>query len=281
MKKGISYWSFENALDGSADITTAMRQAAQAGFEAIELALSPRGELTVEAERAECQRIAETAGEIGIEISSLASLMLWDVSPTDDDPGVRETAAKLTRAQIERAAWLGVDAILYIPGYVHVTFLPDTPVIPYDEVWDRALDALTELAPVAEDHGVSIGVENVGNMFLLSPLEMRDFIDLVGSPNVGAYVDVGNVVYTMGYPEQWLRILGERVVRIHWKDFKREVATLAGFCGLGEGDVDFPAVLAACEEIGYDGYVIAEMIPYAPGQLEGTSAAMDRRLGRT
>ncbi len=280
MKKGISYWAFENALDGSADIATAMKQAKQAGFEAIELALSPGGELTRETDRSGCEAIAAVAKDIGIDIAGLASLMLWEVSPTDDDPTVRQRARDIARAQIERAAWLGVDAILYVPGYVHVTFMPDSPVIPYDVVWDRALEALKELAPFAEEHGVKIGVENVGNMFLLSPLEMRAFIDEVGSPNVGAYMDVGNAVYTMGYPEQWLRILGERVVRIHWKDFRRDVATLDGFCALGEGDVNWPEVISACKEIGYDGYVVAEMIPYAPGQLEQTSEAMDRILGR-
>ncbi|MFQ5811126.1 MAG: sugar phosphate isomerase/epimerase family protein [Armatimonadota bacterium] len=280
MKKGISYWSFEDAIDGSADITTAMQRARDAGFEAIELALSAKGGLTPATDPGGCEAIAASARDIGIEISSLATLMLWDVSPTDDDPAVREEAKGIARAQIERASWLGLDAILYIPGYVHVTFLPDTPVLSYDVVWDRALEALTELAPFAEQHGVKIGVENVGNMFLMSPLEMRDLIDRVGSPNVGAYVDIGNVVYTMGYPEQWLRILGERVVRIHWKDFQRAVATLEGFCRLGEGDVDFPETLKACDEIGYDGYVVAEMAPYASGLLEHTSAAMDRLLRR-
>lgn len=280
MKKGISYWSFENALDGSADIATAMRQAKAAGYEAIELALSSKGELTAETDKAGCENIAAMAKQIGIEISSLATLMLWEISPTDDDPAVREKAKDLVRAQTERAAWLGLDAILYVPGYVHVVFMPDSPVIPYDVVWDRALEALGELAPFAEEHGVKIGVENVGNMFLMSPLEMRSFLDAVGSPSVGAYVDVGNIVYTMGYPEQWLRILGERVVRMHFKDFKRDVATLEGFCALGEGDVNYPEVLRACREIGYDGFVIAEMIPYAPGQLEATSAAMDKILGR-
>jgi len=280
MKKGISYWAFENALDGSADIATAMRQAKHAGFEVIELALSAKGELTAETDRAGCEKIVATARDVGIEIGSLATLMLWEVSPTDDDPAVRQKAQDLVRTQIQRAAWLGLDAILYVPGYVHVVFMPDSPVIPYDVVWDRAVDALAELAPLAEDHGVTIGVENVGNMFLLSPLEMAQFIDEVDSPNVGAYVDVGNIVYTMGYPEQWLRILDERVVRIHIKDFKREVASLAGFCPLLEGDVNFPEVISACEEIGYDGPMVAEMIPYAPGQLEATSAAMDKILGR-
>ena len=280
MKKGISYWAFEDALDGSADIATAMRQAKEAGYEAIELALSPGGELTAETDRSTCEEIAATAKQIGIEIGSLASLMLWETSPTDDDPAVRQKAKDIARAQIERAAWLGMDAILYVPGYVHVVFMPESPVIPYDVIWDRALEALKELAPFAEEHAVKIGVENVGNMFLLSPLEMRAFIDAVGSPNVGAYVDVGNIVYTMGYSEQWLRILRERVVRIHWKDFRRDVATLEGFCALGEGDVNWPEVIKACQEIGYDGYVVAEMIPYAPGQLEQTSAAMDEILGR-
>ena len=88
---------------------------------------------------------------------------------------------------------------------------------------------MKQLAPLAEELGVSMGLEYVWNMFLLSPLEMLRFIEEVGSERVGFYMDVGNMMPT-GFPEQWIRILGDHIVRVHFKDFKRSIGTLDGFC---------------------------------------------------
>jgi L-ribulose-5-phosphate 3-epimerase len=116
----------------------------------------------------------------------------------------------------------------------------------------------------------------VWNMLLLSPLELRDFLDKVGSPRVGSYFDVGNAVAS-GYPEQWIKILGSRIARVHFKDFKRDVATLDGFCDLLDGDTDYPAVMMALREVGYDGPVTAEFFD-SEANLPKISAAMDRIL---
>ena len=132
------------------------------------------------------------------------------------------------------------------------------------------------LAPFAEELGVTLGVENVWNKFLLSPLEMRDFLDKIGSPRVKSYFDVGNVVAT-GYPEQWIRILGERIARVHFKDFQRDVATLDGFCDLLEGDADYAAVMRELRAVGYDGPVAAEFFD-VEDDLPKIAAAMDRIL---
>jgi hexulose-6-phosphate isomerase len=120
-----------------------------------------------------------------------------------------------------------------------------------------------------------MGIENVWNKFLLSPLEMRDFIDSFHTRAVGSYFDAGNVLLT-GYPEHWIKILGRRIVRVHVKDFKKSVGTAEGFVDLLEGDVDFEAVKAALAEVDYDGYVTAEMLPYQPGRPEKTAAAMKK-----
>jgi L-ribulose-5-phosphate 3-epimerase len=104
---------------------------------------------------------------------------------------------------------------------------------------------------------------------------MRDFVDSFGSRAVGAYFDAGNVLLT-GYPDQWIRILGKRIARVHVKDFKKSVGTAEGFVDLLEGDVDFEAVKAALAEVGYHGYVTAEMLPYQPGRPEKTAAAMKK-----
>ena len=168
---------------------------------------------------------------------------------------------------------MGTDAYLFVPGAVDVFFLPDGEVVPYDVCYQRATDSIFQIAPTAEKLGVSIAVENVWNKFLLSPLEMRSFIDQFHSRNVGAYFDVGNVLLT-GYPEQWIRILGSRIKRIHIKDFKRSIGTIDGFVDLLEGDVDFEAVKKALAEIGYDGFVTAEMLPFVPGRPKKTAKAM-------
>jgi hexulose-6-phosphate isomerase len=120
---------------------------------------------------------------------------------------------------------------------------------------------------------VAICIENVWNKFLLSPLEMRDFIDSFNSQMIGAYFDVGNVLL-MGYPDQWIRILGKRIKRVHVKDFKLSVGTAEGFVDLLEGDVDFEAVKKALADVGYDGYVTAELLPFEPGRPEKTAQAM-------
>ena len=152
-------------------------------------------------------------------------------------------------------------------------FLPEAEVVPYDVCYERATEAVRRLVPIAEQLGVALSLENVWNKFLLSPLEMRDFIDGFKSDMVGSYFDAGNVLQT-GYPDQWIRILAGRIKRVHIKDFKKSVGTVDGFVDLLEGDVDLAGVKNCLDDIGYDGYVTAEVLPYEPGRVEKTAAAM-------
>jgi len=273
MKISASYWIFEGGLEGTLPISDAMEQASQLGFDAIELGIASQGVLTHQTTQAECETISEQALQHELEISGVASGESWGCSPTSSDAKVRETILDFTQKALQVTQWLGTDAYLFVPGAVDVFFLPEAEVVPYDVCYDRATQAISQLLPTAEKLGVSVAVENVWNKFLLSPLEMRDFIDYFQSEKVGAYFDVGNVLLT-GYPEQWIRILGSRIKRIHIKDFKRSIGTIDGFVDLLEGDVDFEAVKKALTEIGYDGFVTAEMLPFVPGRPEKTAKAM-------
>jgi hexulose-6-phosphate isomerase len=112
---------------------------------------------------------------------------------------------------------------------------------------------------------------------------LKAFIDQFNSKWVGSYLDVGNCMLT-GYPEQWIRILGRRIKRVHLKDFRRSVGTADGFVDLLSGDVNWPDVIKTLEEVGYSGYLTAEMIPlykhYPEVLVANTSRAMDAILGR-
>jgi hexulose-6-phosphate isomerase len=274
MKTSASYWMFEGGLEATKPIAEAMQEAKKLGFEAIELAIASTGVLTEKTTQAECEDIAATAKKIGIEISSADSGESWGCSPTANDAETREEIIDFTRKALQVTKWLGTDAYLFVPGAVDVFFLPDAEVIPYDVCYQRAIEAIKELLPAAEETGVVLCIENVWNKFLLSPLEMRDFIDSFNSQMIGAYFDVGNVLLT-GYPDHWIRILGERIKRVHVKDFKLSVGTAEGFVDLLDGDADFEAVKKALADIGYDGYVTAELLPFEPDRPEKTAQAME------
>lgn len=280
MKKGINIWSFP----GDASISDCIRLAKEAGFEGIELSLNQTGELGLQAGDKEVQAIAAQLKEADLDIAGLATGLYWEYPMTSDDPAVREKAMDICKKQLELASAFGVDAILVIPGAVGVDFVPGSAVIDYEYAYERAQESIRKLVPYAESAGVAIALENVWNKFLLSPLELRNFIDEIGSEYVGSYFDVGNVVHN-GYPEHWIRILGERIKKVHFKDYRRQAGGLHGFVDLLAGDVNYPAVVEALRLIGYDNYVTAEMIPaythYSEQIIFNTSNAMDAILGRT
>ncbi|MBE5762278.1 MAG: sugar phosphate isomerase/epimerase [Clostridiales bacterium] len=275
MKKAISIWAFP----GGWTLRQCFECAKAAGFDGVEVSLDAQGEIGLDSTYEDVMKVKKAADEVGIELFSVATGLYWDYSMTVDDKAIVEKAKSIVKKQLDVASWLGCDTILVVPGGVKADFVEGAPVVPYDLAYDRALEAIKELAPYAEEKGVSIGLENVWNKFLLSPLEMRDFIDKVGSDYVGSYFDVGNVLFS-GYPEHWIKILGKRIKKVHFKDYRRAAGGLHGFVDLLAGDVDYPAVKKALDEIGYDGWVTAETIPpynhYTDQIIYNTALSMDR-----
>ena len=248
MKASISPWSFPGGLVGLTDYAAAARQAKAAGFAGIEVALSPQGAVTPETKDADLAKVAQSIRDAGIEVAGLATGMLWEAPLTHPDAKIRDRGRELVRRMIGAAPVLGTNAILVVPGAVDVFFLPDAPVVDYRDAWSRASEAISSLVPEAQAAGVRLGIENVWNRFLLSPLEMCQFVDQFKSKAVGAYFDVGNVML-LGYPEQWVRALGDRIIRVHFKDFKRSVGTAGGFVDILSGDVNWPEVVKALREV--------------------------------
>lgn len=278
MKKGISQWAFPAPLQ----LEECMSLAKEAGFEGIEVALAEEGEINLESTKDDMEEIVISSKKAGIELTSLASGLFWDYSLTSEKVKVRKKARGIASKMLELASYLGVDTILVVPGAVDVFFKPDAEKVSYEIAYDRAKEALKELAETAEKYKVNIGVENVWNKFLLSLLEMRNFLDEIGSDYVGAYFDVGNVLVT-GYPEQWIRILGQRIKKVHFKDFKADIGNASGFVDLLEGNVNWPEVIQAFRDVGYDDYAIAELFPYSchpEALIYNTSRSMDLILGK-
>jgi len=278
MKKGISIWSF-----GNLSVKESMTLAKDAGFDGIELALNETGEVSLTSTEEELLDIKRYAHEIGIELYSIACGLYWDYPITSDDASIRAKAENIVKKEIETAKILGCDSCLVIPGTVCADFIDPTKVTDYQDAYNRSFDAFCRLKSYAEAEKINIGLENVWNMFLTSPIEMKEFIDKINSDYVGSYLDVGNIMFN-GYPEHWIKILGKRIKKVHFKDYRKVAGDLHGFVDLLAGDVNYPAVIEALKNVGYDGWVTAEMIPnyktYNEALIYNTSNSMDKILGR-
>lgn len=271
MKKGIHCW----ALPPYMNLIQKIRFAAETGFDGIELSITDQGPLSFSAVASSRREVREAAEECGIEIHSLTCSLNWQCSVTSGTERYRNQAKDNLRRQIDIATELGCGAILALPGFVGLdfktadlfddpnqqTYFPGNEVVDYAVAYERSLSAFQSLASYARERNVIVCLENIWNKFLLSPLEMRDFLDEIGSPFIKSYLDVGNLM-VCGYPEHWIRALGKRIARVHLKDYRRGVNGLLGFVGLLEGDVDFAQVRISLNEVGYDGWVTAEVNAY-------------------
>jgi L-ribulose-5-phosphate 3-epimerase len=282
--KGINYWCFPGSFEDKVDPFDAIKMSAQYGYEALELCIGETGtQFGLDATEAKCKQLVQAAGESSIALKTTASGLYWGRSMGDPDANVRVQAKDDLKRMLQISSWLGCKVHLTIPAAVDVFFLPDRPVHNYGECIKWGSEGLAELIPHAEACGVKMGIENVWNKMLITIGEMQWFVGQFESEYVGCLFDVGNVM-PFGYPEQWIRGLREKIIAIHFKDFRKSVGSADGFVDLLEGDVNFPEVMKALDEIGFDGPVVAEMIPhyklYAIARVENTSNAMDHILGR-
>ena len=281
MRKGMNSW----CLPADMALEQLFETAKQAGFNSIELNMSEAKQnasittelgladnaiLTVEATTEQLNAIKKQSLDQELPISSIATALHWTYPLTSPEPETRRKGIEIAKKMIDACSYLGGDTVLIVPGVV-------TETSSYDTCYALAQEALTELAAYAEPLGIVIGVENVWNKFLLSPLEMRRFLDEIGHPSIKAYFDAGNVLQ-FGYPEQWVRILGERIAKVHIKDFRKDIGNIRGFTGLLGGDMEWEPLMEALREIGYKGDIICELSPYKanPSQLAAdASKAMD------
>jgi hexulose-6-phosphate isomerase len=231
--------------------------AREVGFEAVE---APQTD-----DQAVAEEIKRAADGAKVRIHSVMNGDHWRFPLSSGDPEVVAKSMRAMRTSLHNAHLWGADTVLLVPAVVN----PETS---YKQAWERSRRQIGELIPLAEKLKVVIAVEEVWNKFLQSPLEFATYVDEFRSPWVRAYFDVGNVVIN-GYPQDWIRTLGKRIVKLHIKDFRFKDRQ-AQFVALREGEIDWLAVHAALTEIGYEGTATVEL----PGGDEAYLREVSKRF---
>jgi L-ribulose-5-phosphate 3-epimerase len=257
IKKAVEFSMLPNSLP----ILDRFQIARDAGFEEIECPTTP--------DAAKADEILAASRKTGLRIHSVMNSEHWRSPLSSADAAVVEKSMDGMRTSLRNAKLWGADTVLLVPAVVN----PETT---YAQAWERSQREIRKLIPLAAELKVIIGIEEVWNKFLLSPLEMARFVDEFQSPWIRAYFDVGNVAIS-GYPQDWIRTLGKRIVKLHIKDFafKKRVAE---FTPLLEGEIDWKAVHAALTDIGYQGTATVELNGGDAAYLKEVSARFEKIL---
>lgn len=224
------------------------KMALDCGFQSMECGTEPN--------QATADLIKEASVKTGMPIHSVMNMAHWQNPLNSPDPAVVEKSLEGMRTSLRNAKFWGAGTVLLVPAVVNEK-------LTYPEAWSRSQAQVKKLIPLASELKVVIGIENVWNKFLLSPMEMANYVDSFKSPWVKAYFDVGNILL-YGYPQDWIRTLGNRICKVHLKDFSfrnnpQIKKRVADFVNLREGDLDWKAVHQALADIGYKGDATVEL----------------------
>ncbi len=196
------------------------------------------------------KEILEARDKTGLELPGTINSVHWKSPLSDPDPKVREKCVESMKTALRDTKDYGGTTVLLVPGVV-------SEKISYDDAYKRSQKEIRKMLPVAKETGVKIAIENVWNNFLISPMEAARYIDEFESDSIGWYFDVGNIV-RYGWPEQWIKILGKRILKVDIKEYSREKQQEEGIwkgfdVKLTEGDCNWPVVIDTLEAIKYKG----------------------------
>jgi len=239
MKKGICY----GCLPKEGTVEEKLALAARAGYDGVEI-----NTLETPEER---ERFAAAAKTAMIELPSVMASGHWANPLSSPDEETRLKGVQNIRDSVDTAVAVGASVVLVVPAVI-------TDKQPYPDAYATSLRSVREAAHYAAEADIKLGIENVWNRFLLTPREMGQYLREVDMWNVGLYFDCGNIL-NYGYPQAWIRELGDRILKVHVKDF--DLGTRQ-FRHLLQGSVDWKDVRQALREVRYDDYLTVELPPY-------------------
>lgn len=264
LKKGLVFGMIQEDLP----LVDKFKIARDAGFDGVEL--NSPSEFNI-------NDILEAKEKSGIELPSVINKDHWSKPLSDPDHAVREECIQSVAKSLEEVKALGGDTVLVVPGVVNEK-------VSYEQAYNTSLESIRKLIPYAEKTGMQIALENVWNNFILSPVEAKRFVDEINHPLVGWYFDAGNIL-RYGWPEHWIKTLNHRIMKLHIKEFSRELMNSKGLwegfkVDLLKGDNNWPVVMKAVSDIKHKGgWLTAEVSGGDRSHLKKIASEMDQIIG--
>jgi len=212
--------------------------------------------------------LARASKESGVAVHGVIDSVHWKDTLSSPDEAVRAKGLDALKGALQDAKTVGATTVLLVPGVVNKE-------VSYDQCWERSRAEVKKALPLAEKVKVPIAIEVVWNNFITKPEQLIEYVDSFKSEYVGAYFDCSNMIKYGVPPAEWIRKLGKRMLKFDFKGYSKTKQWVA----IGEGDEDWPEILKALAEIGYDGFATAEVGGGGEEYLKKLSAVMDKILG--
>lgn len=250
MKVGLNQWIFPDKMS----LIECFQLAKKVGADGVEVNIYlDKGEVNLETPIEKVAEVTKALKDTGIEVTSILPPQIFpNITKIEENSVQVREIIERAKKLMDITKTLGADTILLVPGGLW----DGNPR--YDIAYRNASHCIKKISKIAEEKKVYLAIENVWNKFLLSPLEMCQFIDQFNSEYIKAYFDVGNILL-YGFPEHWIEILRKRIKRVHVKDFKRDVGNAGGFVPLLAGDINWKNVVQSFKKIGYESFLTAEL----------------------
>lgn len=254
MKKGINLWSIDwPSILRELSNRNAARRIREIGYDGVELVFDDKDFDPIKISEEKMREVSEDFKSEHLEIPSVATGVFWNYNLGSDDEKIRRKGVKYGKAGAKMVSIVGASSLLVVPGVA-------SPEIPYEKLYENAVQSVREIAEFAEDYDVTIAAENVWNKFLYSPIEFRNFIMDTGMRNVKIYLDVANLL-AISHPENWIHSLRNMISNVHAKDFDLNIGNINGFRNLLKGSVNWKNVLRQLKNADYEGYLTVECPP--------------------
>jgi sugar phosphate isomerase/epimerase len=177
----------------------------------------------------------------------------------------RERRLDFLRRAVDVARALGSDAVSFWSG----TPLDDAP---REEPLARLVEGCCRLCDYAAERDVRLAFEPEPGMFIDTMDRFAELHERVGHPSFGLTLDVGHLHCQREEPiadhiRRWRHLLWN----VHIEDMRRGVHDHLMF---GEGEIDFPPVLRALDEVGYASGIHVELSRHSHNAVETARRAL-------
>jgi hexulose-6-phosphate isomerase len=191
--------------------------------------------------------VLKALDETGLKAASVCCDTHWSKPLSHPDEEMRRAGLEGLMIALRDAKKYGATSVLLVPGRVNKD-------VSYDDCWKRSVAEIKKAVPLAEELGVKIAIENVWNDFITKPEQAKEFLDAIDSKFVGWHFDIGNCL-RYSPSETWIPVLGKRILKLHIKEYGKAKGFKVKFF---EGDNNWPAIMKALDEVGYEGWGITE-----------------------
>ncbi len=234
------------ALAFKDSLTKSVRKVAELGYDGVEIAVRNPQKIDID----EINSIVKNSGLQVPAVGTGQAFLVEGLSLSSSDKGIREKTQGRLMLQVDFAANFGAAVILgLIRGNVEEG-------VNRNDAYMWLIEGVRRCAEYASTRGLSILIEPINRYevnYINTVSEVLELIDAVSMENVYVLVDTFHMNIEEPDMVRSIKQAGSKIGHVHVADSNRWAP--------GFGHIDFVAIKKALDEVGYNGYISAEILP--------------------